>query len=99
MTLPQLINPSELNGPALGRRANGGAGRSYADTVERLFTEFGSRVSLPVITGVVRECRGQLSYSPEAAIPERLERLARQRLRTGARSAAMVGVEEQGHDR
>ena len=99
MTLPQLIHPSELNGPTLGRRAGGGAGRSYADTVERLFTEFGSRVSLPVITGVVRECRGQLSCSPEAAMPELLERLARQRLRTGAPFVAMVGVAEQGHDR
>lgn len=99
MTLPQLTNPSEDNGPVVGRRAGGGAGRSYADTVERLFTEFEGQLSLPVITGVVRECRGQLSCSPEAAMPELLERLARQRLRAGLRPPAMVGVEELGHDR
>lgn len=99
MTLQQLTKPAELNEPALGRMTSGGAGRSYADIVERLFTEFGGRLALPVITAVVRECRGQLSCSPEAAMPELLERLARQRLRTGGRSVTMVGVEERGHDR
>lgn len=57
-----------------------GVDRSYADVVERLFAELGSRVPLPVITAVVREGRAQLSCSPEAAMPERLEHLARQRL-------------------
>jgi hypothetical protein len=57
-----------------------GVGDSYADIVERLFTEFGSRVPLAVITAVVREGCAQLSCSPQAAVPELLECLARQRL-------------------
>ncbi len=55
--------------------------RSYADVVERLFVEFEGRRSLPVIRAMVHECRAELSCSPEAAMPELLERLARQRLR------------------
>ncbi|MGZ4523780.1 MAG: hypothetical protein ACXVGN_08680 [Mycobacteriaceae bacterium] len=64
----------------------------YADTVERLFTEFDGLVSLPVIGATVHECREQLCSSPEAAMPELLERLARQRLISAPRAVPLVGV-------
>jgi hypothetical protein len=52
----------------------------YADLVERLFAEFDDRYELPHIVEVVRQCREQLCCAPEAALPELIERLARQRL-------------------
>jgi len=54
----------------------------YADVIERLFREFDGAIALPVIVEVTHECRQQLSGSPAAAMPELLERLARQRLTT-----------------
>jgi len=53
---------------------------SSADVVERLLTEFADRYALTDITDMVRECRMQLSCSPVTALPELIERLARQRL-------------------
>jgi hypothetical protein len=53
---------------------------SCADVVERLFRDFGERISLAVIVEVVHECREQLSGVAESAMNEMLERLARQRL-------------------
>lgn len=55
----------------------------YADLIERLFAEFESRRPLPEIVEVVRQCREQLCCAPEAALPELVERLARQRLTDG----------------
>lgn len=55
---------------------------SYADVVERLFGEFEDRYPLSVIVAAVQECRVQLPCSPATAMPELLERLARQRLST-----------------
>jgi hypothetical protein len=49
---------------------------SYCDVAERLFGEFERVHRLPVIAAVVRQCQVQL----EGAVPELLERLARQRL-------------------
>ncbi len=54
----------------------------YADVIERLFREFDGTIALPVIVEVTHECRQQLSGSPATAMPELLERLARQRLTT-----------------
>jgi hypothetical protein len=53
---------------------------SYADVIERLFREFEGSLPLPVIVEVTHVCRQQLSGSPITAMPELLERLARQRL-------------------
>ena len=55
---------------------------SYADAVERLFAEFAHRYSLTDIADTVTECRVQLSGAPAPALPELIERLARQRLIT-----------------
>jgi len=57
---------------------------SYADIVERLFAEFEHHYTLGDIVGMVHECRAQRSCSPAAALPELIERLARQRLSTRA---------------
>jgi len=46
----------------------------------RLSLEFAGRLPLALITDTLGECRAQLSTSPETAMPELLERLARQRL-------------------
>jgi len=53
---------------------------SYCDVTERLFGEFERVQPLPVIAAVVRQCRHDLEGSPPGALPELLERLARQRL-------------------
>ncbi len=57
---------------------------SYAHIVERLFVEFGHHHALGDIAEMVYQCRAQLSCSPAAALPELIERLARQRLSTRA---------------
>jgi len=51
-----------------------------AHIAERLSHEFGDRVPVTIITSMLGQCRAQLSTSPETAMPELLERLARQRL-------------------
>jgi hypothetical protein len=58
----------------------------YADIVERLFCEFELLFALPEILAVVQTCRHDLGWEPAGALPELVERLARQRL-TGANSA------------
>jgi hypothetical protein len=50
------------------------------DVTERLMAEFEDRLHLDVITGIVHDCRRDLDASPAAALPELVERLARQRL-------------------
>jgi len=54
---------------------------SYADSLERLFAAYEDRHTFAVIENVVTECRTQLSgQPPPGALPELLDRLARQRL-------------------
>ncbi len=53
---------------------------SYCDITERMFTEFARMHPLPVIATLVRQCRRDLEGSPPGALPELVERLARQRL-------------------
>ena len=50
-----------------------------AEAIERLTPEF-VQLSSGMIAGVVRHCRRDLDTSPPTALPELLERLARQRL-------------------
>ncbi len=54
--------------------------RSYADVAERLFRTFHAVYPLPVIIAVLQRCRTELDSVPAGAMPELLERLARQRL-------------------
>jgi hypothetical protein len=53
---------------------------SLAAISERLFQDFGAHVGLSEIVTVVRQCRGELDIVPAGAVPELVERLARQRL-------------------
>ena len=50
------------------------------DVSERLMAEFEDRLPLELISRVVRDCRRDLDCTPAGALPEMLERLARQRL-------------------
>ena len=51
-----------------------------AETIERLTPEFAGQLPSPIIATVVRHCRRDLDIGPPTALPELLERLARQRL-------------------
>ena len=51
---------------------------SLADITERLMVEFGDRVPVSTISATVLECRHDLHRSPVLALPELVERLARQ---------------------
>jgi len=62
-------------------------GDSVADVTERLLFEFGGERDLAVISRMVLGCRAELAGVPEGALPELLERLARQRLDEAPRSA------------
>ncbi len=53
---------------------------SLSGVVERLFAAFESRLTLPAIFAVVQRCRAELDTVPGPALPELVERLARQRL-------------------
>jgi hypothetical protein len=53
---------------------------SLADVTERLFAEFEPSIPLTTIVATVRQCRHELDAAPELALPELVERLARQRL-------------------
>lgn len=80
MSVQDLIYPAVFKRLAAVESQVPISSRSYADVVERLFVEFEGRRSLPVIRAMVHECRAELRCSPEVAMPELLERLARQRL-------------------
>lgn len=51
-----------------------------ADVVERLMAEFQGRLGLARVAQTVLGCRRDLTGTPTAALPELIERLARQRL-------------------
>ena len=57
--------------------------RCIADAVERLEREFAGAVHRPAIAEVVRRSRQDLDGPHPAALPELVERLARQRLLQG----------------
>jgi hypothetical protein len=54
----------------------------HSDVNRRLFTEFGAELPMQLIAATVRQCRRDLDAdgSPHPALPELVERLARQRL-------------------
>lgn len=53
---------------------------SLADVMEHLFREFEGQCSPIEIVAVVQECHTQLCCAPPSALPELVDRLARQRL-------------------
>lgn len=54
---------------------------SLVDVTERLMAEFDGAVQVDDVARVVRASRENLAGSPPGAMPELVERLARQRLR------------------
>jgi hypothetical protein len=60
---------------------------SDIDVTRRLFSEFGDDVPVGLIAATVRRCRRDLAGSPHPALPELVERLARQRLSDGSARA------------
>jgi hypothetical protein len=48
--------------------------------VERLLADFDSQLAPPLVSAIVQRCRAELDIVPRAALPELVERLARQRL-------------------
>jgi len=65
-------------GPAEFGQAD--AGKAVSDVTERLLAEVGSERDRASIAAVVSDCRADLVNVPPGALPELLERLARQRL-------------------
>jgi hypothetical protein len=63
-------------------------GKSYADTVERLFDEYAGVLGLSTIANTVASCRRDLAGSPDGAQAELIERLARVRLQQAILPAA-----------
>jgi hypothetical protein len=63
-----------------GTRVDGG---TVAHAVRRLAAEFPSRHAA-IVSATVTRCRRDLDGAPPGAMPELLERLARQRLRDSA---------------
>jgi hypothetical protein len=72
---------------SLGAPSQGALEVTVADITERLMAEFEDRLTLDVICQVVQGCRADLSCSPPAALPELIDRLARQRLLDAADNA------------
>ncbi len=65
----------------------------FVDCVERLFADFEQTHALTVILTVAHQCRAELEGSgpPTAALPELVERLARQRLAPRAHGRSAQG--------
>jgi hypothetical protein len=64
---------------------------TLATLTDRLYTEHQPGLTHADIDAVVQRCRADLADAPAAALPELLERLARQRLTT-YRPAAPTGA-------
>ena len=78
--------PGLSSEPAAAERAVA-AGEGVADVTERLLAEFGTERDLATIAAVVLGCRAELAAVSSGALPELLERLARQRLQEHLPSA------------
>lgn len=82
MASPSAHGPTALPTPPSRLRAvpDLGADRSLADVTERLMAEFGAHADVSAISRVVLDCRQDLAGAPAGAMPELLERLARELL-------------------
>ena len=85
LSLPDVSLP-ELSLPEL----------SLPDVAERLMAEFGGRVDLATITRAVLDCRRDLQGVPPGALPELLERHARQHLLLLPPAAIPAGADRAG---
>lgn len=62
--------------------------QTLADVTERRCQHFGGHIPLPIIVRTVRHAKRELDSATEPALPELVERLARQRLLDRVRSKA-----------
>lgn len=69
---------------------------SICDVTERLFAEFDHVHALPTITAAVVRARHDLQGSPELALPELVERLARHRLAGAAHKNTPTAIDVTG---
>jgi hypothetical protein len=77
---PEPDEPGQQPAPSgVGQAVVAGAGA--ADVTERLLAEFDGELDSAVVAAVVLDCRAELAAVPAGALPELLERLARERLR------------------
>jgi hypothetical protein len=81
----------------VGREQDSGDVLSIPDVAERLMAEFGARVDLATITDVVLGCCRDLRGAPGAALPELVERLARQHLLDRASDSSDCGDANDPH--
>jgi len=72
--------PSENRCGRLPAVPAAGADLSLADVTERLMAEFGAHLDVSAISRIVLHCRHDLAGAPSGAMPELVERLARERL-------------------
>jgi hypothetical protein len=54
--------------------------QTLADVIRRLYADFQPDITMTEILSTVRQCRRDLDVVPDPALPELVERLARQRL-------------------
>lgn len=80
MSAPSSLPPSSPAGEA-GPADTGGDDDTVPHTITRLVAEFPGR-HVAVVSATVLRCRRELDAVPPGALPELLERLARQRLRS-----------------
>ncbi|MFC5139851.1 hypothetical protein ACFPK1_16540 [Actinomycetospora rhizophila] len=88
MSAPLPLHPRPARaGEDAGLAGTRGDGGTVPHAVARLTAEFpGHHVA--VVSATVVRCRRELDGVPPGALPELLERLARQRLRSSARPSA-----------
>lgn len=75
------MTSAETSGSPDGSPIDGWEARSLADVTDRLIGEFAGGLSASVVVATVRHCRRELDIVSGPAMPEMVERLARQRLR------------------
>jgi len=88
MSSPSPDDPASSDDPASFESRSGhlpavpaaGADRSLADVTERLMSEFGAHVDVSAVSQIVLHSRHDLAGAPNGAMPDLLERPARQRL-------------------
>lgn len=80
LPLRTRLTASGVDADLAGTRGDGG---TVAHAVARLSAEFPAR-HVSAVSATVTQCRRDLAGAPPGALPELLERLARQRLRESA---------------
>lgn len=78
--MTQLANHRMTQPTSSSQETTTATGPALAEINERLYAEFRTHTSRDRISAVVRQADNDLSGAPTGALPELVERLARQRL-------------------